>query len=124
MNVARILLAAAAASLIALALSAPATAEVNSPQASIKCTVSVVEVWATRVDIVCEGVTPKPGQPNQFSLDAVKYPQLATQVAGLASMVMARKTPITVIYDTLAANNPPLCGSNCRKLDGINLMGQ
>ncbi len=85
----------------------------------------MVEVFPSKVSLVCNGVAPKPGQPNQFVLDAIKYPQLATQVATLATTAMAHRMPINLIYDSLAANNPPGCGAgNCRKLDGANLQGQ
>ena len=124
MIIIRTLLAAAAAGLAALSIAAPAAAQ-NGPEVFFKCNVNVVEVFPSKVSLVCNGVAPKPGQPNQFVLDAIKYPQLATQVATLAATAMAHRMPINLIYDSLAANNPPGCGAgNCRKLDGANLQGQ
>ena len=126
MNIDRIVLAAAASLAAALSIAAPAAAQSNNgPEVFFKCNVALVEVFSSKVSLVCNGVAPKPGQPNQFVLDAVHYPNLATQVAVLASTAMAHKMPINLIYDSLAANNPPGCGAaNCRKLDGANFQSQ
>ena len=98
----------------------------DGPEVFFKCNVALVEVFSSKVSLVCNGVAPKPGQPNQFVLDANKYPQLATQVAAIASTALAHRAPVNVIYDSLAANNPfATCGAaNCRKLKGLNFQGQ
>ncbi len=126
MIIVRTLLAAAAAGLAALSAASPAAAQNNNgPEVFFKCNVSLVEAFPSKVTLVCNGVAPKAGQPNQFVLDAVKFPHLATQVAILASTAMAHRMPINLIYDSLAANNPGGCGANnCRKLDGVNFPGQ